>query len=307
MKNLIHSQILKVSFVAALMLLGFQVQAQLHVASDGEVGIGTTTPIGQLDVRTGTDSYRSLYLYNTYNSTTSKYGIYNYLTSDGTGNRYGQYNLVYDNPSTTIHYGIYNYNNVESSSTAYGIYNSTYCATGNGARYGLYNYLSCSTACGTGAKYALYSGLSSVCGTGYAGYFNGDVYVVGTITSTSDAAKKTNINSLNGALSIISQLKPKTYNYKEDQDLNLPDEKQYGFLAQEVEQVLPDLVKTVETLGIRPQSDNENPEQAVPTGEIKTINYQGLIPILVQGMQEQQQLIDAQQKRIAELEAKINR
>ncbi|MFN8396036.1 MAG: tail fiber domain-containing protein [Bacteroidia bacterium] len=153
----------------------------------------------------------------------------------------------------------------------------------------------------------MYSSLSSACGTGYAGYFNGDVYVVGTITSTSDAAKKTNISSLNGALSLISQLKPKTYNFKVDQDLNLPQEKQYGFLAQDVEQVLPDIVKTVETLGERPQSGTDEPAQAVPTGEIKTVNYQALIPILVQGMQEQQEIIDAQNKRIAELEAKINR
>lgn len=304
MKNLIHSQILKVSFVAALMLLGFQVQAQLHVASDGEVGIGTTTPSGKLDVRTGT-SYRTAYLYNTYSGATSKYGLYNYLSSDGTGNRYGLYNYIWDNTSTSTHYGIYNYNWVESSSTAYGMFNSVYCASGNGARYGIYNLLTCGSSCGTGSKYALYSSLSSC--TGYAGYFNGDVYIAGNLTTTSDAGKKTNISSMNGALSLISQLKPKTYNYKEDPDLNLPHEKQYGFLAQEVEQVLPDLVKTVETLGVRPGTDGENADQAVPTGEIKTINYQALIPILVQGMQEQQQLIDAQQKRIAELEAKINR
>ena len=289
---------LKVCFNAILVLVAAMVitpslQAQLHVDADGDVGIGTTTPTGKL------------YVINDAGGTAVKYGLYNTVTSNGTGSRYGMSNIIYSSSGTSLHYGLRNYNYVYATSTAMGQYNYTYCYEGNGTRYGLYNVLNCGTSCGTGSKYALYSSIGSSCG-GYAGYFSGDVYVSGTITSTSDAAKKTNINDFTGALSIITQLKPKTYNYKVDADLALPTEKQYGFLAQELEQVLPELVKDVETLG-QTAPDKEGNAEPIVTGEIKTVNYIALIPILVQGMQEQQKTIDLQQKRIDELEAKVGR
>lgn len=289
---------LKVCFNAILVLVAAMVitpslQAQLHVAADGDVSIGTTIPTGKL------------YVINDAGGTAVKYGLYNTVTSNGTGSRYGLSNIVYGSSGNSLHYGLRNYNYVYASSTSMAQYNYLICNEGNGTRYGLYNVLNCATGCGTGSKYALYSSIGSTCG-GYAGYFSGDVYVSGTITSTSDAAKKTNINDFTGALSIITQLKPKTYNYKVDADLALPTEKQYGFLAQELEQVLPELVKEIETLG-QGAPDKEGNLEPIVTGEIKTVNYIALIPILVQGMQEQQKTIDLQQKRIEELEAKVGR
>lgn len=291
----------------ALLCCAPTVNAQLHVTTSGDIGIGTTAPIAKLDVRS-VSNYRSMYLNNTYSGATSKYGVYNYLSTAGTGNRYGLYNRIMSNTSSSYHYGFYNYSYINSTNLGYGQYNYTYCAAGDGDRYGIYNYLNCGTSCGKGTKYALYSSLDNNCGGGYAGYFNGDVYIAGSLTSTSDAAKKTNINELTGALSLIGQLKPKTYNFIPDPDLSLPTEKQYGFLAQELETVLPDLVKTVETIGNKEvEIDGEKLNEPVTTGEIKTVNYMAMIPVLVQGMQEQQVLIEAQAKRIEELEAKINK
>ncbi len=303
--------IMKTSIVLfALMALLFcapTVQAQLHVASDGDVGIGTTSPTAKLDVRTTGTNY-SIYMNNSYSGSSTKYGMYNYVSSAGTGSNFGIFNNVRSGTSGT-HYGIHNFGAISTSSTAYNFRNYMSASGGNGARYGIYNYLTCSSGGGTGTKYALYSSVASGCsGTKYAGYFNGNVYVSGTITSTSDAAKKTNINELTGAMSLISQLKPKTYNFKADPDLVLPSEKQFGFLAQEIEGVLPELVKTVETVGNKAvEIDGEMQTEPVATGEIKTVNYIGMIPVLVQGMQEQQALIEAQAKRIEELEAKINK
>jgi hypothetical protein len=297
--------------ISAVLIVAFMafipsMKAQLHVDASGNIGIGTTSTNGKLDVRAGSN-YRTAYLYNDYTGATSKYGIYNYLTNNGTGSRYGLYNVIYSNTSSTSHIGLYNVNYMYNTSTGYGHYNYNYCYDGNGTRYGIYNTMGCGTNCGTGIKYALYSSIGTCSGAGnYAGYFNGDVYVAGSITSTSDAAKKTNISDFAGALSLISALKPKTYNYKQDPDLALPTEQQYGFLAQEVEQVLPELVKTVETMSeSTPNKEGEITEPTV-TGEIKTINYIALIPILVQGMQEQQATIAQQQQRIAELEAKVS-
>ena len=309
---------------AAFLFIAPQMQAQLTVDAQGDVGIGITSTSFKLDVRNSTN-FLSFYANNSYSGTSSKYGIYNYVNSSGTGSRYGLFNIIYSNAASSSHFGLRNQNYIYSTGTGYGHYNYTYSYAGNGTRYGIYNYLGCSGTGGTGVKYALYSAVASGCGgTKYAGYFSGNVYVSGTLTQTSDASKKSNIQPMNSALGIISQLQPKTYNYKFDEDLALPEEKQYGFLAQELEQVLPTLVKNVDVLhneevDANKKGTDENDleveaTEPVSVGEIKTVNYIALIPILVKGMQEQQatittqqQEIAAQKQRIDELEAYIKR
>jgi len=284
----------------ALVMGGHEATAQLHVDAQGEVGIGTTSPSSRLDIR-NSGTYRTAYLYNSYSGTSSKWGLYNYLSSAGTGSRYGMYNLVYSNAASSFHYGLRNQNYMYQTSSGYGLYNYTYNYAGNSTRYGIYNYMGCSSGDGTGSRYALYSGVSSLCdgGTRYAGYFSGDVYISGTLTQTSDEAKKTNIQELSGAMGIINQLKPKTYDYKVDTDIALPSEKQYGFLAQDIEQVLPELVKDVETLSQPGELDADEDFIPEATGEIKTVNYIALIPILVEAIQEQQAEIEALKAELA--------
>lgn len=77
-------------------------------------------------------------------------------------------------------------------------------------------------------------------GTGLV-YSNG-----GTLTSTnpSDSRLKDNIVSLNYGLNEILKLRPVSYNWKND---NINQGKQFGFIAQEVQQVMPELVKEFET------------------------------------------------------------
>lgn len=291
--------------LAAFIFFAPKTYGQLHVDAQGEVGIGTTAPSSKLDIR-NSSSFRTAYMYNSYAGTSTKYGLYNNVSSAGTGSRYGLYNFIQSNAASSSHYGIRNQNYFRNTSTGYGMYNYGYCYEGNGARYGIYNYLSCGSGCGTGQKYALYSGVSSNCGEApWAGYFSGNVYVSGTFTQTSDASRKTNIEPLSGALGVISQLDAKTYDYIMDDDLNLPTEKQYGFIAQDLEKVLPEIVKEVDVIS-NPESEDEDAEPVI-NGQIMSVNYIALVPILVKGMQEQQQIIDAQQKRIEALEAKINR
>jgi len=292
--------------LAAFLFFTPQAYGQLHVDAQGEVGIGTTSPTSRLDMRNSA-SYRSMYLNNSYSGTTSKYGLYNYVSSAGTGNRYGLYNIIHSNAASSVHYGMNNTSYFRNSSTGYALYNRGYCYEGNGARYGIYNTLDCSSGCGTGSKYALYSRVSGTCGgTSYAGYFNGNVYIAGTLTQTSDASRKKNIEPLEGALGVISQLDAKTYDYTYDENLSLPEEKQYGFLAQDLEKVLPEVVKYVDVFS-ESNAEEDEEGQVETVGQIKSVNYQAMIPILVKGMQEQQEIINAQQKRIEALEAKINR
>lgn len=147
-------------------------------------------------------------------------------------------------------------------------------------------------------------------GTGnYAGYFVGDVYVNGNATvtgtfNTSDQKFKTNINTIENALSIIKQLKPRTYNFVTENayGMNFPKEKQFGLIVQDVETVLPELVKAIHKFEEK-DSTGKTISQAV---DYKALNYTEFIPILIQGMQEQEKTIDELKTQVADLSKLIN-
>ena len=93
-----------------------------------------------------------------------------------------------------------------------------------------------------------------------------------TFQSTSDINLKENIETVNNSLNIVSQLRGVTFDWKNTHQASI------GVIAQEVEQILPELVSG---------------------GEIKTVNYNGIIGILVEAIKEQQ-------IRIEKLENKLN-
>ena len=110
----------------------------------------------------------------------------------------------------------------------------------------------------------------------------------------SDISIKKDINPLASAKESIRLLNPVRYklnpvlsdNTPEDIKSRINNTLQYGFVAQEVQKIFPDLVTT--------QEDG-----------LLGIQYTGLIPVLVKAIQEQQQEIDELFRRIAELEKKI--
>jgi len=130
-------------------------------------------------------------------------------------------------------------------------------------------------------------------------HVDGDITLTGTITNVSDKKLKKDIASYKGGLDIIQKLDPKTYHFKTEEyrGLGLPASNQIGLIAQDVEQLLPELVVTKEMV-----VDEENNEKM----EVKTVNYTGLVPVLISGIKEQQQTIDAQQKEIDELKAQVS-
>jgi hypothetical protein len=77
--------------------------------------------------------------------------------------------------------------------------------------------------------------------------------------STSDENLKYNIETVDKALDTVSSLRGVKFDWKEDNRTS------YGVIAQELEVVLPDLVSS---------------------GDIKTVNYNGIIGVLIEAIKE---------------------
>ena len=112
--------------------------------------------------------------------------------------------------------------------------------------------------------------------------------VVTTISSISDIRYKENVRDLDVGLDKIMALKPRLYDWKEGKGADIKNAR--GFIAQEFEQVFPDLV--------------DEWKDPVPKGEepYKSVR-QDLIPVLVKAIQEQQALITSLTARITALES----
>jgi hypothetical protein len=96
---------------------------------------------------------------------------------------------------------------------------------------------------------------------------NNDLIVTGATYNTSDERLKENIKSIDS--DNLFSLNPILYSYKE----NLNKKQHYGLLAQNVEEVFPELVE-------------EN------YFGYKSVNYQELIPIIISKMKNMQSEID---------------
>ncbi len=113
------------------------------------------------------------------------------------------------------------------------------------------------------------------------GYVKG-TFEVEAMTTPSDRRLKHEIVPIKDAVHNIMMLDPKAYFKKDSQT---PDRLQFGFIAQELESTLPELVHT-------------------SGDDMKSVNYVQLIPWLTAALQEQQETIERLERRIADLESK---
>ncbi len=112
---------------------------------------------------------------------------------------------------------------------------------------------------------------------------NGSAWLQGALTQNSDETLKKNIEPIANASHLLQQLHGYRYQWQDES----PDaEKQLGLLAQEVQKVLPELVK---------EGDN---------GKLG-VNYSGLIPVLLEALKEQQSKLQQQQDRVSKLEQQV--
>jgi len=129
----------------------------------------------------------------------------------------------------------------------------------------------------------------------YAGYFNGDVYST-TFYALSDSLLKENIQNITNPMNILNQLNPKSYTFKQDQNrsMYLNAGTHYGLLSQDVEAVLPQLVKN----SVHPARYDSLGNQVLPEIDFKALNYTEFIPFLIAAVKEQQLAIAAMQTQL---------
>jgi hypothetical protein len=114
-------------------------------------------------------------------------------------------------------------------------------------------------------------------------YITGDLFVGGSINNPSDIHLKDNVENLSLNLSDnLLLLNPVKYNYKDD----AKHKEHFGFIAQEVEKLFPNLVNTVSA----PVGDDEV--------TVKSVNYLEMVPILLLKIKDLQNQIDALNNKI---------
>jgi hypothetical protein len=286
------------------LLFGTSNNERMRVDSAGRVGIGTSAPTSMLEIAaqdglaiTGYQPFITLRDTNA--------GGARFVLASGNGDL-GLYpnSFIGGSPAVTVKSGSGNvgigtagpsyplsvlgsapvggwFNNTATSGTAAGVEGFAQGAGGT-THYGVVGI-----AAGAGANYAVYA--------------SGDLAYSGALIHVSDAKFKENILSYSGALPKIMKVKPRTFTFKSGPDYDrfgFDPGKHYGLLAQELEEVFPELVVAATH---PPIADGNGGTKGGP------VNYKGvktmeLIPILVEAMQEQQKLIEELQAKVARLE-----
>jgi len=131
---------------------------------------------------------------------------------------------------------------------------------------------------GTGELLRLWAGSDGSQQLRFRVYNNGNAWMAGTLTQVSDGRLKTDVAPLEGALEKLVQLRGVSYAKEDDPDRV----RQIGIIAQELEQVYPELVSTDEQ-------------------GMKAVAYANLSAVLIEAVKEQQAQIQQQQAEIAAL------
>jgi hypothetical protein len=263
----------------------------MRIDSSGNVGIGTTSPTStyssrlvsvaasgtaamSLDAPSGTNSSINFYYngsakWTTQVLTTGEYRWYDFTSNTERARITSSGDLVVAKTSTN------------DSDNGF-MFQPARDGAGNGRLT-----LTQSASTGAGVALSVYSSGASA----YRFYVNmaGTVFATNTtISAISDQRYKENIRDLDVGLDAVMQLRPRKFDWKEGMGQDIKDAR--GFIAQEFEEVFPDLVDEWKD----PAPDGEEPYKSV---------RQDLIPVLVKAIQELKAINDAQAQRIETLEA----
>ena len=138
---------------------------------------------------------------------------------------------------------------------------------------------------------------------GWSGYFTQDIGVDGTGYSlggwltVSDKRLKSNIELIESPLDRILQLNGRTYTLTTkskpvDGELTIRETQQYGVIAQEVEAVFPEMVQEKAVFN-----------NAGDDTLYKTVNYDQLVPVLIESLRELNEKVESLEAELEELKS----
>lgn len=290
----------KILFLAFFALQMHIANSQLLVDSLGNVGIqaGDSTVKSTFSLKSAGDSDYDVYIYSNRvngvyinNQKNLYYGVSYGLRVFNTANHrtstdaYGIHSVVKNPASTTVGY-------------MYGVYGQA--STGM-CNYGVFgNYVPTDSYSGAGVCGSV-SGTRPVFNGSYAGYFNGDVYVYGSIStssgiytevpvgessienisSSSDATTVSTSSVTDGILSKLNRIDAVKYTVSSSESVetketttlsDVSEQIKYGLDVSALEEQFPELVRI--------------------SGEGRTaIDYTGIIPLLLQAIRELEQKV----------------
>jgi hypothetical protein len=142
--------------------------------------------------------------------------------------------------------------------------------------------LDCSGTCGSPVFYPSQDWYLQL---GKPSYRIGSIYVntihYNSSYGDSDEKLKEHIQSMNSAIARLKKVNAMSYNFKQSYLVKTKSKTTFGFIAQDLAKVFPELVQ-------EPDS----------TSAYYSINYIGMIPVLVQAIKEQSQIIDSLQNKM---------
>ncbi len=259
-----------------------------------KVGVGTTAPFAQLDVESKDESITL----SCRNTTATTGHVDNVavnavsLNDDGYGIG-GHFSAGYKGIDVLVMPDMDQYSGSSARNEIYGAYIHTLSQGATNTTWGVglrANGLSQSM---NGSAIGVWGHANAPNpNNAWAIYAQGRTYEssgTGTWTS-SDARLKKNIENIESGLELINQLQPKTYEYKDDGKFataNFAKGRVYGFLAQDLEKTIPEMVTTAPIMFNGNDDDKTNDYSET----YKAVSYQMLIPVLTQAIKEQQQEI----------------
>ncbi len=137
-----------------------------------------------------------------------------------------------------------------------------------------------------------------------AGYFNGDLVSTSALWVSSDANLKDSIQDLSHPMSILNQLHPKSYifNLSQNESMMLQHGTHFGLLAQDLQNVLPQLTKDI----VHPARYDSLDNEIFPAINFKAVNYVEIIPYLIGAAKQHDSTINNQDSVIHSLQDQIN-
>jgi hypothetical protein len=200
-------------------------------------------------------------------------GVEGWAVVPGAGERFGVVGVGEGSPAN---YGVWGDADGQSNGVAYGVLGEASCPAG-------------ATNC-----------------ISYGVYADGNLAYTGDLIGPiSDLRFKEAVEPLESVLASVLELQVVSYEHRRDAEiehLGLPGGKQYGFVAQQVAEVLPDLV--VDAL-VPAQGSRNGEKDYSPPIPYKALKITELLPFLVRAIQEQQAEIESLKAQIEPLRHRL--